>query len=88
MTDALVAKQKNKPHLTKKMEGTDGNVAELRKKLLSAKDGAMYIVSKANNNDFATCDSFEAEMCWANIISRHRRGPWVLQIRCLLWLPI
>jgi 3-dehydrosphinganine reductase len=67
-TDAFFQEQKNKPQLTKAMEGTAGDAAALEKKLPSAKKVADYIVSHWDTSDFAICDSTDSSILFANMI--------------------
>lgn len=67
-TEAFIEEQKNKPKLTKEMEGTAGDATALEKKLPSAKKVADYIVSHVDSGDFAICDSSDSSILFANMI--------------------
>lgn len=67
-TEAFFEEQKNKPRLTKEIEGTTADPVELKKKLPSAKMIADGILDGVAAGDFAICDSFETGLIWANMI--------------------
>jgi 3-dehydrosphinganine reductase len=67
-TEAFFEEQKNKPELTKKLEGTAGDTAALQKKLPTAQKVANYIVSKGDSTDFAICDSTDSSFLFANMV--------------------
>ncbi|KAF1973051.1 hypothetical protein BU23DRAFT_580572 [Bimuria novae-zelandiae CBS 107.79] len=78
-TEAFFEEHRNKPQLTKEMEGTAADPVELRKKLPSAKKTANAILDGVATGDFAICDSFETGLLWANMIGPSpKRGSGVI----------
>ncbi|KIL92307.1 short chain dehydrogenase reductase family [Fusarium avenaceum] len=58
---------KNKPELTKQLEGTTAPMSELMQKLHSSKQVASYIVKKVDKGDFVICSEYEAKLLFAGM---------------------
>lgn len=58
---------KNKPELTKQLEGTTAPMSELMQKLHSSKQVANYIIKKVDKGDFVICSEYEAKLLFAGM---------------------
>jgi 3-dehydrosphinganine reductase len=79
ITPAFIEEQKNKPELTKRLEGTTGNLEDLRKtgKFPDAEKIAPEIVEAVAKGDFAVMDGrFEPQICWATAIASSPKRGW------------
>ncbi|KAF2638708.1 hypothetical protein P280DRAFT_471272 [Massarina eburnea CBS 473.64] len=78
ITPTFIEEQKNKPYLTKRIEGTTGELEELEKtgKFPYAAKIAPEIVAAIHKGDFAVMDGrFEPQFCWAiSIGASPKRG--------------
>jgi 3-dehydrosphinganine reductase len=69
ISDAFFEEQKDKPHLTKEIEGTVGTEEEMIKKHPSAKKMTDIILTGLAKGDFAICDeSLESPLLFANMV--------------------
>ncbi|KAI1390362.1 uncharacterized protein F4822DRAFT_233968 [Hypoxylon trugodes] len=69
ITPTFIEEQKNKPELTKQIEGTTGSLAELEKSFPYAAKIAPEIVAEVASNNFAITDKrVEPQFLWANMI--------------------
>lgn len=59
--------QKNKPQLTKELEGTAAPISELSKKLHSAKQIADYIITAVEKKQFVICSELEAGLLFGTM---------------------
>ncbi|KAF2260235.1 putative short chain dehydrogenase/ reductase [Lojkania enalia] len=94
ITPTFIEEQKHKPDLTKRLEGTTGDLAELEKsgKFPYAAKIAPEIVAAIDKGDFAIMDGrFEPQICWAvSIGSSPKRGLGIWDsclalLACLVW---
>ena len=76
ITPTFLQEQKCKPELTKRLEGTTGELCDLEKHLPCAEDIAPKIVAGVATGDFAVLDNrIEAQLLWANMMGTSpRRG--------------
>jgi 3-dehydrosphinganine reductase len=76
ITPTFIEEQKNKPDLTKKLEGTTGDLSEIEKSFPYADKIAPEIVASIAKGDYAVMDGrFEPQACWAvSIGSSPKRG--------------
>ncbi|KAG5665010.1 hypothetical protein KAF25_008744 [Fusarium avenaceum] len=58
---------KNKPELTKQLEGTTAPMSELMQKLHSSKQVANYIIKKVDKGEFVICSEYEAKLLFAGM---------------------
>ncbi|ORY07685.1 hypothetical protein BCR34DRAFT_435941, partial [Clohesyomyces aquaticus] len=94
ITLTFIEKQKHKLLLTKKIEGTKGDLATLKKtgKFPYAENIAPEIVANIEKGEFAVIDSrFEIQFCWGiGLASSPKRG-WgiwdtiLAMLACLIW---
>lgn len=76
ITPTFLEEQKNKPELTKRLEGTTGGLKELEKQFPYAEKIASEIVAAVASEDFAVMDKrMDLQLLWANMIGPSpRRG--------------
>lgn len=76
ITPTFIEEQKNKPDLTKRLEGTTGNLDEIEKNFPYAAKIAPEIVEAVRKGDYAVMDNrFEPQFCWAvSMGSAPKRG--------------
>ncbi|PVH95578.1 hypothetical protein DM02DRAFT_660022 [Periconia macrospinosa] len=76
ITPTFIEEQKNKPDLTKRLEGITGDLKELEKRFPYVEKIALEIVESVARGDFAIMDGrFEPQACWAvSIGSSPKRG--------------
>jgi 3-dehydrosphinganine reductase len=90
ITPTFIEEQKNKPDLTKRLEGTTGDLKKLEKKFPYAEKLAPEILAALADGDYAVMDSrFESQACWAVSISsspKRRLGIWDTLIALLMTL--
>lgn len=94
ITPTFIEEQKHKPLLTKKIEGTEGDLATLEKtgKFPPAATIAPEIVANIDKGEFAVMDSrFEIQFCWGlGLASSPKRGCGIwdtllAMLACLIW---
>ena len=76
ITPTFLEEQKYKPELTKRLEGTTGELSDLEKKFPYAEKIAPEIVAAVASGDFAVMDKrTDPQLLWANMIGPSpRRG--------------
>lgn len=76
ITPTFLQEQKGKPELTKRLEGTTGQLPELEKNFPYAEKIAPEIVAAIGTGDYAVMDKrMEPQLVWANMIGTSpRRG--------------
>ncbi|KAF2445300.1 short chain dehydrogenase [Karstenula rhodostoma CBS 690.94] len=76
ITPTFIEEQRNKPELTKRLEGTTGDLSKIEKGFPYAEKIAPEIVANVAKGDFAIMDGrFEPQACWAvSIGSSPKRG--------------
>ncbi|KAF4997925.1 hypothetical protein FGRMN_3516 [Fusarium graminum] len=67
ISPSFIEEVKNKPELTKKLEGTTAPMAELMQKLHSSKQVADYIIKKVDKGEFVICSEYEAKLLFAGM---------------------
>lgn len=66
ITPTFIEENKNKPALTKRMEGTSGELADLEKQFPYAAKIAPEIVANVASGDYAVCDNrADPQLLWA-----------------------
>ncbi|KAF2676605.1 acetyl-CoA synthetase-like protein [Lentithecium fluviatile CBS 122367] len=79
ITPTFIAEQKNKPELTKRLEGTTGSLQDWENsgKFPYAEEIAPEIVAAVQTGDFAVMDGrFEPQLCWAMAIGTSPKRGW------------
>lgn len=77
ITPTFLEEQKNKPDLTKRIEGTTGGLKELEKQFPYAHKIAPEIVQAAEKGDFAVMDKrLDPQVIWANCIGTEPKRGW------------
>jgi 3-dehydrosphinganine reductase len=77
ITSSLLEKLKHKPGLTKRIEETDGELADLERRFPYAEKIAPDIVAAVESNEFAVMDrQFIPQLLWANIIGSSPKRGW------------
>lgn len=76
ITPTFIEEQKNKPDLTKRLEGTTGELKDVERNFPYAEKIAPEIVAAVATGDYAIMDGrFEPQACWAvSIGSSPKRG--------------
>ena len=93
ITPTFIEEQKHKPALTKRIEGTTGDIATLKKTgVPDAGKIAPEIVAAIDKGDFAVMDRrFEPQLCWGLSISSSPKRGWGLWdtflalLACIVW---
>ena len=76
ISPSFIDEQKNKPELTKRLEGTTGPLSELSKKLHSSKQVADYIVAAVDKKQYIICSEYEAALLFGAMIGPSpKKGP-------------
>jgi 3-dehydrosphinganine reductase len=79
ITPTFIEEQKNKPDLTKRLEGTTGDLSEIEKSFPYAENIAPEIVASIDKGDYAVMDGrFEPQACWAVSIGSSPKRGWGL----------
>lgn len=66
ITPTFIEEQKNKPGLTKRLEGTTGDLEKIEQSFPFAEQIAPQIVANIAKGDYAVMDGrFEPQACWA-----------------------
>ena len=68
ISPSFVDEQKNKPALTRRLEGTSASTPELAKKLHSASQVAEYIVAAVDRGQYVICSEFEAALLFGGMV--------------------
>ncbi|KAF2004267.1 short chain dehydrogenase [Amniculicola lignicola CBS 123094] len=77
ITATFIEEQRNKPDLTKRLEGTTGNLSEIQKSFPYADKIAPEIIANVAKGDFAVMDNrFEPQFCWATSIASSPKRGW------------
>ncbi|KAI4619196.1 uncharacterized protein J4E87_007784 [Alternaria ethzedia] len=77
ITPTFLQEQKTKPELTKRIEGTSGELHELEKQFPYAAKIAPEIVANVASGDYAVCDGrFDPQLLWANAMGASPRRGW------------
>ncbi|KAH8648722.1 short chain dehydrogenase [Tricladium varicosporioides] len=77
ITPTFLIEQKNKPELTKKLEGSTGKLSDLEKKFPYAEKIAPTIVASVAKGDYAVMDNrMDPQLLWANMIGPSPRRGW------------
>jgi 3-dehydrosphinganine reductase len=94
ITPTFIEEQKRKPALTKRIEGTTGDIAALEKtgNFPRAAKIAPEIVAAIDKGDFAVMDGrFESQLCWGVSISSSPKRGWgiwdtlLALLACIIW---
>jgi 3-dehydrosphinganine reductase len=80
ISPAFIQEQKNKPLLTKQIEGTDGPAEEVEKKFPSADRMAEVLMKGVEKGEYVVCDeSVESGLFWAGMAGTSKKrglGVW------------
>ncbi|KAF4450884.1 short chain dehydrogenase reductase family oxidoreductase [Fusarium albosuccineum] len=68
ISPSFMDEQKNKPELTKRLEGTTAPITHLSTKLHSSKHVADYIIHGVDKNEFIICSEYEAALLFAAMV--------------------
>ncbi|KAJ6442335.1 short chain dehydrogenase/reductase family oxidoreductase [Purpureocillium lavendulum] len=74
ISSSFVDEQKNKPALTRRLEGTSASTPELAKKLHSASQVAEYIAAAVDGGQYVICSEFEAALLFGGMVGLSPKG--------------
>jgi 3-dehydrosphinganine reductase len=89
ITPSFIEEQKHRPDLTKRLEGTVGDLDDLEKsgKFPTAEKIAPEILDAIEKGNFAVMDGrFESQFCWAVSIGSNPKRGWGIWDACLALL--
>jgi 3-dehydrosphinganine reductase len=77
ITETFLVENKNKPDLTKRIEGTSNELSELEKNFPYAAKIAPEIVAAVAKGDYAVCDKrMDPQLLWANASGASPKRGW------------